>query len=124
VPGQQRLRTVNAGSGFCNAIALSPDGQGLAAAIGDGLSLIRLDTGEQKNLPTGAHSLTFSPDGQRLVAATPVGVKFWDPGTGRDILTLGGRWNGNNTSRVSYTSDNGWVLVRETDGLRVYDGRP
>ena len=78
VPARKRVRTVGVGKGFCHAIALSPDGTLLAAALGDGLTLVRLDTGEQKPLPTAAHGLTFSPDGQRLVAATPVGVKFWE----------------------------------------------
>jgi WD40 repeat protein/HEAT repeat protein len=118
------MRTVNVGKGFGHAIAVSPDGKLLAAAVGDALTLVRLDTGEQKVLPTAAHSLTFSPDGQRLVAATPVGVKFWDPVSGRDILTLGGKWaTGGNTSRVAYARPDGLVLLNESDGLRVYDGR-
>jgi WD40 repeat protein len=124
VPGRRLVRTVTAGKGFCHAIAVRPDGKLLAAAVGDGLTLVRLDTGEQKSLPTAAHSLTFSPDGQRLVAATPVGVKFWDPASGRDILTLGGkRAGGGNTSRVAFARPDGLVLLNEADGLRVYDGR-
>jgi WD40 repeat protein/HEAT repeat protein/tRNA A-37 threonylcarbamoyl transferase component Bud32 len=125
VPSRKRVRTVNAGKGLCHAVAVSPDGKVLAAAVGDDVKLVRLDTGEQKMLPTAAHSLTFSPDGQRLVAATPVGVKFWDPLSGRDILTLGGKWvSPGNTGRVAFAPPAGLVLVSEADGLRVYDGRP
>ena len=122
---RKRLRTVNAGKGLCNAVALSPDGQLLAAAVEDSVALVRLDTGEQKTLPTAAHTLTFSPDGQRLVTGTPVGVKFWDPQSGREVLTLGNTSvGGGNTSRVAFANPAGLVLVSEADGLRVYDGRP
>jgi eukaryotic-like serine/threonine-protein kinase len=125
VIARKRLRMVNAGKGLCNAVAVSPDGNLLAAAIGDTVTLVRLDTGEQKSLPIAAHTLTFSPDGQRLVAGTPVGVKFWDPISGRDILTLGGTSaGGGNTSRIAFANPAGLVLVNEVDGLRVYDGRP
>ncbi|HEX5269335.1 MAG TPA: hypothetical protein VFW33_02555, partial [Gemmataceae bacterium] len=122
---RKRLRTVGAGKGLCNAVALSPDGKLLAAAVADGVTLVRLDTGEQKTLPTPAHALVFSPDGTRLVAGTPVGVKFWDPRSGRDILTLGNTSaGGGNTSQVAFANPAGLVLVSEVDGLRVYDGRP
>jgi WD40 repeat protein/HEAT repeat protein len=125
VASRKRLRTVDAGKGLCEAIAVSPDGKLLAAAVGSDLTLIRLDTGEQKVLPTAAHGLTFSPDGQRLAALTPVGVKFWDPASGRDILTLGGKWvNSGNIGQVAFANPAGLVLVTEFDGLRVYDGRP
>jgi WD40 repeat protein/HEAT repeat protein len=125
VAAHERVRTVNAGKGMCNAIALSANGQLLAAAVEDNVALVRLDTGEQRTLPTAAHSLTFSPDGQRLVAGTPVGVKFWDPQSGRDILTLGNTSaGGGNTSRVAFANPAGLVLVSEVDGLRVYDGQP
>jgi len=125
LPARKRLRTVHAGKGFCNAIAVSPDGRLLAAAMGEAVVLVRLDTGEKQSLPTAAHHLAFSPDGQRLVAVTPVGVKFWDPVSGRDILTLGGKWaNPSNTGRVTFVQPAGLILVSEWDGLRVYDGRP
>jgi WD40 repeat protein/HEAT repeat protein len=136
VAALKRLRTVKGWKGFCHAIAVSPDGKLLAAAGGEGLAVIQggtmrdsvgvihLDTGERKWLPTPAHSLAFSPDGQRLVAATPVGVKFWDPVSGRDILTLGGKWTPTgNSSRVVFARPAGLLLVNESDGLRVYDGR-
>jgi WD40 repeat protein/HEAT repeat protein len=122
---RKRLRTVSAGKGLCNAVALSPDGLLLAAAVEDTVALVRLDNGEQKTLPTAAHTLAFTPDGQRLVAGTPVGVKFWDPQSGRDILTLGNTSvGGGNTSQVAFAKPDGLVLVSEADGLRVYDGRP
>jgi WD40 repeat protein/HEAT repeat protein len=125
VANRKRLRTVDAGKGLCDAIAVTPDGKLLAAVVGSELTLIRLDTGEQKVLPTAARALKFSPDGQRLAALTPVGVKFWDPISGRDILTLGGKWlNSGNIGQVAFANPGGLVLVTESDGLRVYDGRP
>jgi WD40 repeat protein/HEAT repeat protein len=125
VATRKRLRTVGAGKGLYHAIALSPDGQLLAVAVGEGLTLVRLDTGEQKALPMAAHSLTFSPDGQRLAAVTSIGVKFWDVVSGREILTLGGKWqNPGNKSQVAFANPAGLVLLNEYDGLRVYDGRP
>jgi WD40 repeat protein/HEAT repeat protein len=125
VAGRKLVRTVDAGKGLGRAIAVSPDGKLLAAAVGEGIVLVALDGGEQKVLPTTASSLTFSPDGQRLVAFTPVGVKFWDPVSGRDILTLGGKWlNPGDSGRVAFGKPAGLLLVNEADGLRVYDGRP
>jgi WD40 repeat protein/HEAT repeat protein len=122
---RKRLRTFGAGKGMGNAIALSPDGKLLAASVGDGLTLIRLDGGEEKALPASAHSLAFSPDGERLVAATAGGVKFWDVPGGREVLTLGGpSAGGGNTSRVAFAAPAGLLLVNEANGLRVYDGRP
>jgi WD40 repeat protein/HEAT repeat protein len=124
VAARKRVRTVDAGKGLCRAIAVSPDGKALAAAVGENVVLVGLDGDEQKSLPTTASSLTFSPDGQRLVAFTPVGVKFWDPASGRDILTLGGKWvNPGDSGRVVFGNPAGLLLVNEADGLRVYDGR-
>jgi WD40 repeat protein/HEAT repeat protein len=125
VAGRKQLRTVSAGTGFCNAIAVSPDGILIAAAMGDVVKVLRLDGSEAKTLPTASHSLVFSPDGARLVTATPVGVKLWDPLSGRDILTLGGKWSrGTNTSRVAFAAPGGFLVINEPDGLRIYDGRP
>jgi WD40 repeat protein/HEAT repeat protein len=125
VAARKLVRTVDAGKGLCRAIAVSPDSKLLAAAVGEGIVLVPLDGGEPKVLPTTASSLTFSPDGQRLVAFTPVGVKFWDPVSGRDILTLGGKWlNPGDSGRVAFGKPAGLLLVNEADGLRVYDGRP
>jgi WD40 repeat protein/HEAT repeat protein len=124
VAGRKRVRTVDAGKGLCRAIAVSPDGKLLAAAVGESVVLVGLDSGEHRSLPTTASSLTFSPDGQRLVALTPVGVKLWDPASGRDILTLGGKWvNPGDSGRVAFANPAGLLLVNEADGLRVYDGR-
>jgi WD40 repeat protein/HEAT repeat protein/predicted Ser/Thr protein kinase len=123
VAERKRYATVKAGQGFCHALALSPDGQLLAAAVGDGVALVRLDTGQTKTLPAAAQGLTFSPDGQRLVVASERGVKFWDPARGLDILTLGGRSSVGNISQVAFAGAGGLVLARGADGLRVYDGR-
>jgi WD40 repeat protein len=123
VVGRKKLRTLDGVTGFVHAIALTPDGKTLAAAVGDGVTLFRLDAPDVRPLPVTGHSLAFSPDGTRLLTATPTGVKLWEAATGRDIMTLGGPWSrGGNTSRIAFAAG-GLLLVGESDGLRVYDGR-
>jgi WD40 repeat protein/HEAT repeat protein len=121
----KKLRALDNLGGFIHAAAVSPDGLTLAVAVGDVTTLYRLDSNESRTLPVNASSLAFSPDGTRLLTATPLGVKLWDVVTGRDFFTLGGPWSrGGNTTRVGFAAPDGYLLVSETDGLRVYDGRP
>lgn len=124
VRARKLLKTLKPAKGLCNAIALDRSGEVLAAAIGDEIVLINLNTHERSTLPTTAHGLAFGADGKRLAVATPYGVKIWDTQRGWDVLALGGGWSpGSNTSRVTFAPSEDLLLVNESDGLRIYDGR-
>ena len=77
-------------------MAVSPDGQLLATAGGDGT--VRMwdpATGEHRHTLTGhdgqVFAVAFSPDGQLLATASDDGtVRLWDPATGEHRRTLTG----------------------------------
>jgi WD40 repeat protein/tRNA A-37 threonylcarbamoyl transferase component Bud32 len=82
------------------AVALSRDGQLLAVAAENEVSVHQLPEGKQLlAFPTYGHrvaQLLFSPDGKRLATgsgpgdtARGSGVKLWDIATGRETITLG-----------------------------------
>jgi WD40 repeat protein/HEAT repeat protein len=124
VATRTRTRTIGDLGGFVSGLAVNPDGRSLAVAVGDRVTLRRLDGTEAGRLPVTAHALAFTPDGSRLLAATPAGVKVWDAASGRDFFTLGGSWTrGSDATRVAFAAD-GLLVVREANQLRVYDGRP
>ena len=88
--------------GMANAIAFSPDGQRIAAAVGNGVvTLWSATTGEQLFSVSGesensaftaftVFSLAFSQDGQRLATGSGDGlVCVWDARTGQLIKKLG-----------------------------------
>jgi WD40 repeat protein len=74
-------------------VAMSPDGQTLAAGYWDLVMLWRLSTGERLAVLRGfkrwAGSLRFSPDGKLLAGGTDVGgIQIWDVASRSRILSL------------------------------------
>ncbi|HKB00784.1 MAG TPA: HEAT repeat domain-containing protein, partial [Gemmataceae bacterium] len=126
VATHQKSRVIDTGDEKCHAVALSPDGRTLAAAVGEDVWLIDLTdpAAEQERIGAEAYALAFADDGKRLVTYTVYGVKVWDVRARRDLFTLGGSWASalGNVGRVAFTPS-GYVLATESDGLRVYDGR-
>jgi WD40 repeat protein len=120
----QRRRTLDGVSGLCYALALSPDGTMLAAAIGNEVKLYRLNTGVARVFPGRADSVAFSPDSQRLAVSTTLRVKLWDASTRRDLLTLrGAQTPGGRVGQISFTRD-GLLVGTGVGGVHVFDGRP
>lgn len=120
------VRQFREGSRFCNALAVSPNGERLVAAMSDDLVIIDLRSSSRRRIPLAAHDLTFMGDNRRLVAMTGAGAKLVDIDllSPRELLTLGGRSStGGNTSRAQYLASQSAIVVSELDGVRVYDGR-
>lgn len=95
---QDSLTILPAGSDRPNihGLALSPQGQQLAAACADGTTrLADSATGEKirsfKKHTERSATVAFSPDGQRLATAGfDQLIKMWKPATGEDVLTFRG----------------------------------
>ena len=74
-------------------VAISPDGETLAAGYWDLVTLWRRSTGERLAVMRGfkrwAANLCFSPDGKLLAGGTDVGsIQIWDVTSRRKILSL------------------------------------
>jgi WD40 repeat protein len=117
-------------------IALSPDGQRLAAAVGTGTAL-RLEVWDlktgKKERDLGGHkktiwSVAFSSDGKRIVSAgeEPV-VKVWDAVTGDRLLDLKVadlKPDDEFFCRAEFSPDGDRVVTAGSDRLvRVWDAR-
>ena len=126
VATQRKDRAIDTGDEKCHAVALSPDGRTLAAAVGEDVWLIDLSdlAAEHERIGAEAYALAFADNGKRLITYTVYGVKMWDVRGRRDLLTLGGNWASaqGNTGRVAF-SPSGYLLASDPEGLRVYDGR-
>lgn len=111
---QQRLLFDSEGSQAWQHLAISPDGQQLAANVlndrwGSALLLIDLATGTLdrvlENPYLVAYDLAYSPDGTRIAAATTAGhVVVWDVASGEVVHDLGG-FNEGGASRGGASSD-------------------
>src|SRR5262249_45037696 len=104
------------------AAEISPSGQTLAAAYGDGY--VRLwNVQDQQPIKTlrgyllGVHSVAFSPDGQRLAAGSNglEAIKLWDTQSWQELLTLTGE--GNIFRQAAFSPDGGVLMAGNIDGL-------
>jgi hypothetical protein len=88
------IRTVEAHTGWCRAVAVSPDGATLASCGNDGLiKLWDAATGAPRRTLAGhaahVYNVAFHPSGTRLVSADLMGVvKDWDTTTGACVRDL------------------------------------
>jgi WD40 repeat protein len=88
------VRTVEAHTGWCRAVALSPDGSTLASCGNDHLvKLWDATTGAPRRTLTGhashVYNVAFHPSGTRLVSSDLLGtVKDWDLTTGACVRDL------------------------------------
>jgi WD40 repeat protein len=102
------------------AVAYSPDGQTLAAALDDGTVALRdVPTGRVRLVmqatPARAACLAFAPDGRTLAAGNLDGtVSLWDPTTG---LTHGSFYSrGGEALAIAYSPDGKTVAAGGGDG--------
>src|SRR5262249_11501082 len=107
--------------------AWRPDGKAVAVALGDGLALVDVVTGEHRFRASGVSGgpLAASPD-YRLLAArrTPVPGKgpavtvgVWETATGKEVTALAaGR-----ADRLALTPDNRHLVTADEAFLRVFD---
>ena len=100
-----------------DVMALSPDGETLAAGLVFGIILV-WNVGKEQLLHTlfahreGVAAVTFSPDGMSLASGSPGGaVKLWDMANGEQITAFGhtARVNG-----IDWSSD-GRLLASATE---------
>jgi WD40 repeat protein len=98
----RRIGTIRYRAGASiNYAALSPDGKYIAAASEIGLTIIEMDTGKPRHIPTaeapngfspGRVCVAFSPDSKELFSVTNGGnLRVWDPATGKMLRQLGTR---------------------------------
>jgi WD40 repeat protein/class 3 adenylate cyclase len=89
--------TLSGYTGLYNALAFSPDGQTLAAAVNDAITLWRVSPWQKKitltaSLP-GNYVVAFSPDGVLMALGSGAKATLQDLATGREVATLNGHTN-------------------------------
>jgi WD40 repeat protein/tRNA A-37 threonylcarbamoyl transferase component Bud32 len=122
-----------AGGSFAG-VTFSPDGDQLAAGLGQVVGIWDVATGKQLLTLTGHDGpvtrIVYSPDGRRLASASrDRSVRVWDATTGEQLLTLSG--HASVVSGLAYSPD-GRRLVsigggntrggeRVDDGVKIWD---
>jgi WD40 repeat protein/serine/threonine protein kinase len=129
--GRENLNLSLKGKG--RAVAISPDGDVVAAALGDNtVRLYHVATG-QEVLALKGHSrrisgIAFSPDGKRLVTGGgwDESVKLWDAQTGEEILTVGRATSntGVGFSSIGFSADGRRIVASSIQDIRVWDATP
>ena len=109
---REPTRTLEIAEGY-RALALSPDGRSAAIGLDDGIQLIDLSTGAEREsrgtLTSNPIWLQFSPDGKTFVSTSRDGtVTLWDAGA----LTPRGT--------LREHSDSVWQPVFSPDGTTLY----
>ncbi len=112
---------------WVNRLALSPDGNTLAAAVSDGgqrtISLWDVATGKQlRRLPSGRFvgSLAFSPDGRLLAVGGESAVGLWDVASGKEVRA--GDGHSDAVGAIALSPDGKTVATASEDGtLRLWD---
>ena len=116
----EELDLFTGGTGVCNSVDFSPDGNTLVSDInGNYLCMWDVNTGRQIRTFFG-HShyvisaIAFSPDGKTLVSGGSGGdVKFWNAETGEYIRRFTGHHNFVN--RISFTPDSKLLATASAD---------
>jgi WD40 repeat protein len=113
------------GNGKINVIALSPDGQTLAAATTIGVALYDADTLALQStwlIDKGVEALAFSPDGETLATGSEGVLQLWDVASGTaysDPLQQGDFYD--SIESLAYSPDGKWLAAGTLSGIRVYD---
>jgi WD40 repeat protein len=130
--GQEVLNLSLNGKG--KAMAINPDGDVVAAGLGDNtVRLYRVATG-QEVLALKGHlrrisAIAFSPDGNRVVTGGgwDKSVKLWDAHTGEEVLTVG-RANDNiagvGFTSVGFSADGRRIVASSIPDVRFWDATP
>jgi WD40 repeat protein len=115
--GSVRLWDVESGDvvqsfngGFCNAVAIAPDGSIAAHDTIAGVQFWEIETGKllrmvyRGNPPLNA--LVFSPDGRHLVGGNDGGeIRAWETQSGREVYLFDGHTAGVRSLRFSPSGD-------------------
>jgi WD40 repeat protein len=121
----ENLRATRFTLSEAGGLAISPDGQRLAAASGDaavkvweaasGRELITLK-GHTKNVT----SVAFSPDGERLVSGSiDQTVKLWDVASGRELRTISG--HDGRIAGVAFSPDGKLLASAGGSAIKLWD---
>jgi WD40 repeat protein len=110
------------------SVAFSPDGQTLAVAGDQKVTLWSVATGTKiRDLPGHVglvRQVVFHPNGERLASAGNDGtVKVWDVRSGQEVLTLHGHRGA--VSDVAFSPDGRQLVSASRDGtVRIWDATP
>jgi WD40 repeat protein len=114
--------------GSAESVAFSHDGQSLASAGFQTVTIWRVATGEQIRVLDGhvgqVQQAVFHPDGERLATAGHDGtVKIWDVQWGQEVLTL--RGHRDSVMDVAFSPDGRQIVSASRDGtVRIWDATP
>jgi WD40 repeat protein len=108
----------------CRALAISPDGKWLAAAIDWKIHLFDVARGQERLVLNGhkgrVHSLAFSPDGRTLMSGGgDETVRLWDPANGHERHTY--TWKIGRIYSVAFAPDGLRAAAGGAGPIAVWD---